>query len=150
MKNADKFKDVFGLYATELWAMPEEEFLRWLNSESTETEQRWIPCNEKLPNDDKPVLLTEELRFPDGRRRKDVCMASYDSQNMTWYEILGANTLEIPYPIAWMELPEPYQEENKHEKAYQDIRDGIKDEPTIEPKCEECRYLNQILLDDGK
>lgn len=35
-------------------------------------------------------------------------------------------------------------------KAYRDIRDGIKDEPTIEPKCEECRYLNQILLDDGK
>ena len=35
-------------------------------------------------------------------------------------------------------------------KAYRDISDGIKDEPTIEPKCEECRYLNQILLDDGK
>ena len=30
MKNADKFKAVFGLYATELWAMPEEEFLKWL------------------------------------------------------------------------------------------------------------------------
>ena len=38
MKNADKFKAVFGLYATELWAMPEGEFLKWLNSESTETE----------------------------------------------------------------------------------------------------------------
>ena len=39
MKNADKFKAVFGLYATELWAMPEGEFLKWLNSESAETEQ---------------------------------------------------------------------------------------------------------------
>ena len=39
MKNADKFKAVFGLYATEVWSMPEGEFLRWLNSESTETEQ---------------------------------------------------------------------------------------------------------------
>jgi hypothetical protein len=39
MKNADKFKAVFGLYATELWSMSEEEFLRWLNSECTETEQ---------------------------------------------------------------------------------------------------------------
>ena len=46
MKNADKFKTVFGLYATELWAMPEEEFLKWLNSESTETEQGWIPCSD--------------------------------------------------------------------------------------------------------
>ena len=42
MKNADKFKDVFGLYATELWAMPEGEFLRWLNSEYTEPEPQWI------------------------------------------------------------------------------------------------------------
>ena len=42
MKNADKFKAVFGLYATELWSMPEGEFLKWLNSESTETEQRII------------------------------------------------------------------------------------------------------------
>ena len=40
MKNADKFKAIFGLYATELWSMPEGEFLRWLNSEYTETEQR--------------------------------------------------------------------------------------------------------------
>ena len=29
-------------------------------------------------------------------------------------------------------------------------RSDIEDAPTIEPKCEECRYLNQILLDDGK
>ena len=35
-------------------------------------------------------------------------------------------------------------------KAYTDILEGVKEQPTIEPKCEECRYLNQILLDDGK
>jgi len=46
MKNADKFKAVFGLYATELWSMPEGEFLRWLNSECTETEQGWILCSD--------------------------------------------------------------------------------------------------------
>lgn len=79
------------------------------------TDKNWIPCDQKLPNDDKPVLLTEEIRFQDGRRRRDVCMASYDPQNMTWYEILGANILEIPHPIAWMKLPKPYQEESKYE-----------------------------------
>lgn len=42
MKNADKFKDVFGLYATEVWSMPEKGFLRWLNSEYTEPEPQWI------------------------------------------------------------------------------------------------------------
>ena len=33
MNNAEKFKSVFGLYATELWSMSEESFLSWLNSE---------------------------------------------------------------------------------------------------------------------
>ena len=33
MINADLFKEIFGIYATELWAKPEAEFLEWLNSE---------------------------------------------------------------------------------------------------------------------
>ena len=34
--NADKFKEVFGIYATEIWSAPEERFLKWLNSEYKE------------------------------------------------------------------------------------------------------------------
>lgn len=37
MTNADKFKEIFGLYATELWAKPEKEFLEWLNEDVPET-----------------------------------------------------------------------------------------------------------------
>ena len=33
MLNADKFKQIFGTYATALWALPENEFLEWLNAE---------------------------------------------------------------------------------------------------------------------
>lgn len=33
MNNADKFKQIFDLYATELWAMSEKDFLAWLNAE---------------------------------------------------------------------------------------------------------------------
>lgn len=33
MTNADKFKQIFGLYATELWSKTEGEFLTWLNSD---------------------------------------------------------------------------------------------------------------------
>ena len=50
MTNADKFKQIFGIYATELWVMPEEDFLAWLNAEA-KTED-WIPCSERLPNND--------------------------------------------------------------------------------------------------
>lgn len=34
MTNADKFKSIFGLYATELWAKSEKDFLEWLNADA--------------------------------------------------------------------------------------------------------------------
>lgn len=37
MTNADKFKEIFGIYATELWARPEKEFLEWLNADVPDT-----------------------------------------------------------------------------------------------------------------
>ena len=33
MTNADRFKGIFGLYATELWSKTEKEFLEWLNAD---------------------------------------------------------------------------------------------------------------------
>ena len=33
MTNAEKFGNIFGLYATELWSMPEQDFLKWLNTD---------------------------------------------------------------------------------------------------------------------
>ena len=48
MTNSDKFKHLFGIYATELWAMPENDFLEWLNADAQDMpteEQRtgqWI------------------------------------------------------------------------------------------------------------
>ena len=48
MTNAEKFKCVFGLYATELWAMDEDEMLKWLNAECKEPERkkgRWTSDN---------------------------------------------------------------------------------------------------------
>ena len=123
MKNADKFKSVFGLYATELWAMPEGEFLKWLNSESTETEQRWIPvkwhdCTDEerekygfsddiavvsdnvMPDDNQKILVTTSHGYVE----KDVCYIddgfSLDS-GYDWVDDI----------IAWMPLPEPYREE---------------------------------------
>lgn len=32
MTNAKKFEQIFGIYATELWVMSEEDFLAWLNA----------------------------------------------------------------------------------------------------------------------
>lgn len=37
MKNAEKFLNEFGIYATELWASPEKAFLEWLNADVPDT-----------------------------------------------------------------------------------------------------------------
>ena len=60
MNNAEKFKQLFGIYATELWAMPEEKFLEWLNTEALEKQEqdRWVPVTERLPEEDEDVLVT--------------------------------------------------------------------------------------------
>ena len=45
MTNAEKFKEVFGVYATETWAMSESDFLLWLNGEYSGEERKtgkWI------------------------------------------------------------------------------------------------------------
>lgn len=47
MTNAEKFKQLFGIYATELWAMPEEEFLKWLNSGMVTNRDRLAQMNNK-------------------------------------------------------------------------------------------------------
>ena len=41
MTNADAFLYDFGIYATELWAMTEAQFLEWLNA----------PCDRERPRD---------------------------------------------------------------------------------------------------
>lgn len=38
MNNGEKFWEVFGLYATEMWAKSERDFLEWLNSEYSKPE----------------------------------------------------------------------------------------------------------------
>ena len=34
MTNGDLFENIFGIYATELWSMTENDFLNWLNAEA--------------------------------------------------------------------------------------------------------------------
>ena len=61
-------------------------------------EQQWIPCNERLPEDSSPVLITH---------RGGV---SYGWYNGRYFE-RGANTnhRKLQTVIAWMPLPVPYQ-----------------------------------------
>ena len=62
-----------------------------------EPEQRWVPCSERLPENDDDVLV----QMNDGSMMVD-CRAA--SSNGWFWAGLGDE------PIAWMPLPEPYKE----------------------------------------
>lgn len=48
MTNAEKFQLAFNHYATEIWALPEEEFLKWLNEEHEEVRTDGIGATKKF------------------------------------------------------------------------------------------------------
>ena len=42
MTNAELFKQTFDRYATDVWSLPENEFLEWLNADVQQKTGRWI------------------------------------------------------------------------------------------------------------
>ena len=70
---------------------------------------QWTPCSERNPEDGISVLLTYEVHFTDGRNKRYVIIAYYDSEDETWLTDTE-DAYIISYPIAWMPLPETYSE----------------------------------------
>ena len=93
MTNADLFRKIFGIYATELWAKPELDFCQWLNSEANDG---WIPCEAALPLDDDAVLVT----YNNG------CVGKAWYNGKSWQNINGL----LKSVTAWMELPESFHQ----------------------------------------
>jgi hypothetical protein len=121
MNNAEKFKQLFGIYATELWAMPEEKFLEWLNAEALEKQEqdRWIPVTERLPEEYGEYRITWKTSSDPGKRF--IGDAEYEP-GLEWDDahdrFFGEWLLEDyvkAYPdvevTAWKPIGEPYTEE---------------------------------------
>lgn len=114
MTNADKFKNIFGLYATELWSMPEKDFLKWLNSEvmnCSEIPNDWIPVSERLPETDEMMLVSCRTK----KGQNNVNRAYY--WNGFWH---GSGSMSGV--VAWMPLPEPYKA-GEEEKLLERMRE---------------------------
>ena len=73
---------------------------------SAQPEQRWIPCSERLPEDEQPILFsTTTGRVHQGRFHRD------NSVNR-WYSSLDKMRAYNNVVNAWMPLPEPYKEDD--------------------------------------
>ena len=86
INNAEKFKQIFGIYATELWAMPEEEFLKWLSAVEI------MPSVEA-----EPVRHGHWMPY-ENQNQDDVnnCNYLYVCSNCNYSDI-HAKTAEVPY-----------------------------------------------------
>jgi len=81
MTNADKFKNIFGLYATELWSMPEKDFLKWLNSEA-------MNCSEFPNNSDtisRQAAVDVLARF----------LSNREGGNAVWWKPVAESVINV-------------------------------------------------------
>lgn len=109
MNNAEKFKQMFGFYATEMWAKSEQEFLDWINAEYVQ-ENRWTPCSESLPEENEMVLISAKYigHLSNNAPYVEEGFFTHDG----WYSAYGDNYSELlAKVVAWMPRPEPYKGE---------------------------------------
>lgn len=86
---------------------PEE--IKALNANGKTSEHRWIPVEERLPEEDTIVLLTVSglyscITFSDAIELGNLC------SDGEWF-IEGYPDWDDPNVTAWMPLPEPYRPE---------------------------------------
>ena len=70
------------------------------------TEQRWIPCSERLPEDGENVLVTYKTT-----EKIHPCQYHDDGSRNPWYSYIDQCRAYMNVVLAWMPLPKPYREE---------------------------------------
>lgn len=73
--------------------------------QTVDAEPHWIPCSERLPEDDRSKVVT----LANGNAE-----VGYYS-NGDWWCVGDKFTLENPTVIAWMPLPKPYEVEDERD-----------------------------------
>ena len=125
MNNAEKFQEVFGYYATEMWAKPESEFLEWINSNYT-------PAIEVMeyPQVDgiTPTLITPEVNM------------SY----VEWLEQIKLLPSVVPKQIASKLADDVKSMRTTTEEVVKEMKSKLA--PTIEQpsvvRCKDCTHYH--------
>ena len=64
----------------------------------------WIPCNERLPEDDSICIVTVE--YPNNKTMVDY--GWFDRKSVCWF--VGMQEFRTSNVLAWQPLPEPFKE----------------------------------------
>ena len=64
----------------------------------------WIPCNERLPEDDSICIVTVE--YPNNKTMVDY--GWFDRKRVCWF--VGMQEFRTSNILAWQPLPEPFKE----------------------------------------
>ena len=76
-------------------------------SPSVQPEPQWIPCSERLPEEDGQYLITVKYKHVDGY--DDVYAEHGEWDNGKWDMFYFGHCGEVEGILAWMPLPEPYK-----------------------------------------
>lgn len=81
------------------------EHINCSTNTSTDTSTNgWIPCSERLPNDDDICIVTVE--YPNNETL--VQFGWFDKKGVCWY--VGMQEFRTSNVLAWKPLPKPYKE----------------------------------------
>lgn len=73
-----------------------------------DSEQRWISCKERLPEDGQNVLVTYKTTD-----KIHPCQYHDDGSRNPWYSYIDQCRAHMNVVLAWMPLPEPWKEGEK-------------------------------------
>lgn len=79
-----------------------EKLARLEDADDTNVLGKWIPCSEKLPEVNIPVLAQWEIYYSGENRIEILCLNDLGR----WHGDLGEPNGKV---IAWMPLPTPYE-----------------------------------------
>ena len=97
----------------EFWGFTREEYEEFLDMAIKALEQRWIPVSERLPEENKQVLVTECFTTINGEKIYSISLASFYGDD--WVTVYDEYKIDPSRHkvIAWRELPETYKEESE-------------------------------------
>ena len=81
-----------------------KEMLEIMQEVAEEYNGGWVPCSERLPEDDSICIVTVE--YPNNKTMVDY--GWFDRKNVCWF--VGMQEFRTSNILAWQPLPEPYKE----------------------------------------